>query len=74
MPVARAAFFSTRLSPAPVLRTVPFAALIAFVILDFLRLAFFIIPPVSSFVQLGSFLSSCQVPEGRPGRTPMLSA
>ena len=43
MPVARAAFFATRLSPAPVLRTVPFASLIAFVILDFLRLALFII-------------------------------
>jgi len=31
----------------------------AFVVLDFLRLAIFE-PPDSSFVQLGSFLRSCQ--------------
>ena len=43
MPVARAAFFATRLSPAPVFRTALFADLIAFVVLDFLRLAFFMI-------------------------------
>jgi hypothetical protein len=46
MPVARAAFFATRLSPAPVFRTALFADLIAFVVLDFLRLAFFMILPV----------------------------
>ena len=45
MPVARAAFFATRLNPAPVFRTALFADLIAFVVLDFLRLAFFMIPP-----------------------------
>jgi hypothetical protein len=54
-PVARAAFFATRLSPAPVFRTALFADLMAFVVLDFLRLAFFMIPPVPGFVQLGSF-------------------
>jgi hypothetical protein len=52
-PVARAAFFATRLSPAPVFRTALFADFIAFVVLDFLRLAFFMIPPVPRFVQLG---------------------
>jgi hypothetical protein len=36
----------------------------AFVVLDFLRLAFFMIPPVPRFVQLGSFLDSCQAPAG----------
>ena len=55
-PVARAAFFATRLSPAPVFRAALFADLTAFVVLDFLRLAFFMIPPVPRFVQLGSFL------------------
>ena len=54
-PVARAAFFATRLSPAPVFRTALFADLMAFVVLEFLRLAFFMIPPVPRFVQLGSF-------------------
>jgi hypothetical protein len=39
MPVARAAFFATRLSPAPVLRIVRFAAFTTFFVLDFLRLA-----------------------------------
>jgi hypothetical protein len=39
MPVARAAFFATRLSPAPVLRIVRFADFTTFVVLDFLRLA-----------------------------------
>ena len=48
-PVARAAFFATRLSPAPVFRAALFADLIAFVVLDVLRLAFFMIPPVSRF-------------------------
>ena len=61
-PVARAAFFATRLSPAPVFRTALFADFMAFVVLDFLRLAFFMIPPVPRFVQLGSFLDSCQAP------------
>ena len=42
-PVARAAFFATRLSPAPVFRAALFADLMAFVVLDFLRLAFFMI-------------------------------
>ena len=37
-PVARAAFFATRLTPAPVLRRVRFADLTNFVVLDFLRL------------------------------------
>jgi hypothetical protein len=48
-PVARAAFFATRLSPAPVFRAALFAELMAFVVLDFLRLAFFMIPPVPRF-------------------------
>jgi hypothetical protein len=34
----------------------------AFVVLDFLRLAFFMIPPVPRFVQLGSFLDSAKPP------------
>ena len=54
-PVARAAFFATRSSPAPVFRTALFADLIAFVVFDFLRLAFFIIPPVPRFVPLAFF-------------------
>lgn len=58
-PVARAAFFATRLRPAPVFRTALLADFMAFVVLDFLRLAIFE-PPDSSFVQLGSFLRSCQ--------------
>jgi hypothetical protein len=37
-PVARAAFFATRLTPAPVLRRVRFADFTTFVVLDFLRL------------------------------------
>jgi hypothetical protein len=44
MPVARAAFFATRLSPAPVLRIVCFADFTTFVVLDFLRLAI-LFPP-----------------------------
>ena len=51
-PDARAAFFATRLSPAPVFRAALFADLMAFVLLEFLRLAFFMIPPIPS---LGSF-------------------
>jgi hypothetical protein len=39
IPVARAAFFATRLSPAPVLRIVRFADFTTFVVLDFVRLA-----------------------------------
>jgi hypothetical protein len=39
MPVVRAAFFATRLSPAPVFRIVRFADFTTFVLLDFLRLA-----------------------------------
>ena len=54
-PVARAAFFATRLRPAPVFRTALFADFIAFAVLDFLRFAIFV-PPVSRFVQLGSYL------------------
>ena len=61
-PVARAAFFATRLSPAPVFRTALFADLMAFVVLDFLRLVFFMIPPVPGFVQLGSFLVRAKPP------------
>ena len=45
MPVARAAFFATRLSPAPVLRTVRLADFTIFVVFDFLRLAI-LFPPV----------------------------
>ena len=45
MPVARAAFFATRLSPAPVLRIVRFADFTTFLVLDFLRLAI-LFPPV----------------------------
>jgi hypothetical protein len=52
-PVARAVFFATRLSPAPVFRAALFADLMAFVVLDFLRLAFFMISPVPRFVQFG---------------------
>jgi hypothetical protein len=37
-PVARAAFFATRLTPAPVFRRVRFADFTNFVVLDFLRL------------------------------------
>jgi hypothetical protein len=76
-PVARAAFFATRLSPAPVFRAALFADLMAFVVLDFLRLAFFMIPPVPGFVQLGCSLVSCQAPPvifgcraKRPSRLP----
>jgi hypothetical protein len=54
-PVARAAFFATRLMPAPVFRTALFADFIAFAVLDFLRFAIFV-PPDSRFVQLGPFL------------------
>jgi hypothetical protein len=54
-PVARAAFFATRLRPAPVFRTALFADFIAFAVLDFLRFAIFV-PPDSRFVQLGPFL------------------
>ena len=49
MPVARAAFFATRLSPAPVLRIVRFAAFTTFFVLDFLRLAI-LFPPVRCLV------------------------
>ena len=49
MPVARAAFFATRLSPAPVLRIVRFADFTTFVVLDFLRLAI-LFPPVRYLV------------------------
>jgi hypothetical protein len=49
MPVARAAFFATRLSPAPVLRIVRFAVFMTFFVLDFLRLAI-LFPPVSYLV------------------------
>jgi hypothetical protein len=45
MPVARAAFFPARLSPAPVLRIVRFADFTTFLVLDFLRLAI-LFPPV----------------------------
>jgi hypothetical protein len=45
MPVARAAFFATRLTLAPVLRRVRFADFKTFVVLDFLRLAI-LSPPV----------------------------
>ena len=52
-PVARAAFFAARLSPAPVFRAALFADLRAFVVLDVLRLAFFMIPPfLDSFTWL----------------------
>jgi hypothetical protein len=44
-PVARAAFFATRLTPAPVLRRLRFADFTTFVVLDFLRLAI-LFPPV----------------------------
>jgi hypothetical protein len=49
IPVARAAFFATRLSPAPVLRIVRFADFTTFVVLDFLRLAI-VFPPVRYLV------------------------
>jgi hypothetical protein len=49
MPVARAAFFATRLSPAPVLRIVRFAVFTTFFVLDFLRLAI-LFPPVPYLV------------------------
>ena len=49
MPVARAPFFATRLSPAPVLRIVRFADFTTFVVLDFLRLAI-LFPPVRYLV------------------------
>ena len=65
-PVARAAFLATRLSPAPVFRAALFADLMAFVVLDVLRLAFFMIPPVPRFVQLGSFLHLRQARFGLP--------
>ena len=58
-PVARAAFFATRLTLAPVFRTALFADFIAFAVLDFLRFAIFV-PLDSRFVQLGSFLHLCQ--------------
>jgi hypothetical protein len=48
-PLARAAFFATRLSPAPVLRIVRFADFTTFVVLDFLRLAI-LFPPVRYLV------------------------
>jgi hypothetical protein len=51
MPVARAAFFATRLSPVPVLRIVRFADFTTFVVLDFLRLAI-LFPPVRYLVGL----------------------
>jgi hypothetical protein len=49
MPVARAAFFATRLRPAPVLRIVRFAAFTTFFVLDFLRLAI-LFPPIRYLV------------------------
>jgi hypothetical protein len=49
MPVVRAAFFATRLSPAPVFRIVRFADFTTFVVLDFLRLAI-LFPPVRYLV------------------------
>jgi hypothetical protein len=49
MPVARAAFFATRLSPVPVFRIVRFADFTTFVVLDFLRLAI-LFPPVRYLV------------------------
>jgi hypothetical protein len=49
MPVVRAAFFVTRLSPAPVFRIVRFADFTTFVVLDFLRLAI-LFPPVRYLV------------------------
>ena len=49
MPVARAAFFATRLAPAPVLRRVRFADFTTFVVLDFLRLAI-LFPPVRHLI------------------------
>ena len=48
MPVARAAFFATRLSPAPVLRTVRLADFTIFVVFDFLRLAILFPPSLSA--------------------------
>jgi hypothetical protein len=48
-PVARAAFFATRLMPAPVFRTALFADFIAFAVLDFLRFAIFAPPILGSF-------------------------
>jgi hypothetical protein len=49
MPVVRAAYFATRLSPAPVFRIVRFADFTTFVVLDFLRLAI-LFPPVRYLV------------------------
>jgi hypothetical protein len=72
MPVAWAAFFATRLSPAPVLRTVPFADFIAFAVLDFLRFAIFV-PLDSRFVELGSFLHWCQARFGVTDMTRQLN-
>jgi hypothetical protein len=57
MPVARAAFFATRLSPAPVLRIVRFADFTTFVVLDFLRLAI-VFPPVRYLVGLWKLSSN----------------
>jgi hypothetical protein len=65
MPVATAAFFATRFSFAPVLRTTPCADLLVFFDedLDFLRLAFFMDSSRSTwFVQLGSFYIQRQEP------------
>jgi hypothetical protein len=56
MPVAIAAFFATRFSFAPVLRTTPFADLLVFFdeVPDFLRLALFMNASRSTrFVQVG---------------------
>ena len=51
MPVVRAAFFATRLSPASVFRIVRFVDFTTFVVLDFLRLAI-LFPPVRYFSAL----------------------
>jgi hypothetical protein len=58
-PVARAAFFATRLTRAPVFRTALFADFMAFAVLDFLRFAIFV-PLDFRFAQLGCFLHLCQ--------------
>jgi hypothetical protein len=68
MPVAIAAFFATRFSFAPVLRTTPFADLLVFFdeVPDFLRLALFMNASRSTrFVQLGSFYIQRQGPYAR---------
>jgi hypothetical protein len=59
-----AAFFATRFSFAPVLRTTPFADLLVFFdeVPDFLRLAFFMDSSLRYFVQLGSFYIVRQEP------------